>query len=212
VVADRKHGAPPPPTDSEVSHADWEGEDLSGQAHTRVAFSDVDLTDATDRGAVFTECTFRDCRFNGSSHTDAAFVNCTFSRCGFFDATFTDCKLVGSMFDRCTYDLLRCAGGDWSFVGLPGADLRRASFSRLRMREADLTRARCDGGRLLDVDLSGASLRGASFVRTDLRGSDLSALDPTATDVAGAIIDTDQAITIAEALGLDVRPYDDERA
>jgi uncharacterized protein YjbI with pentapeptide repeats len=211
-MSDREHGAAPPPTDSEVSHADWEGEDLSGREHTRVAFSDVDLTDATNRGAVFTECAFRDCRFNGSSHTDAAFVNCTFTRCRFFDVTFTNCKLVGSMFDRCTYDLLRCEGGDWSFVGLPGADLRKASFSRLRMREADLTGARCDGGRLRGVDLSGASLGRASFVRTDLRGSDLSSLDPATAEVGGAIIDTDQAITMAEALGLDVRPYEDEGA
>jgi fluoroquinolone resistance protein len=211
-MADRIYGAPPPPTDSEISNADWEGEDLSGQEHTRVAFSHVDLTDAADRGAVFTKCAFRDCRFNGSSHVDAAFVNCTFTRCSFFDTTFTNCKLVGSMFDRCTYELLRCEGGDWSFVGLPGADLRRASLKDLRMREADLTHARCDGGRLCDVDLSGASLHGASFVGTDLRGSDLSALNPLAAQLGGAIVDPDQAITIAEALGLDVRPAaDDER-
>jgi hypothetical protein len=44
--------------------ADWYGEDLSGQEHTRVAFSGVDLSETTDDGAVFTECTFRDCRFN----------------------------------------------------------------------------------------------------------------------------------------------------
>ena len=54
-------------TETEVRRADWYGEDLSGQEHTRVAFVGVDLTEATDDGAVFTECTFRDCRFNLSA-------------------------------------------------------------------------------------------------------------------------------------------------
>jgi fluoroquinolone resistance protein len=54
---------------AEVRGADWYGEDLSGQEHTRVAFSGVDLSESTDDGAVFTECTFRDCKFNLSRHT-----------------------------------------------------------------------------------------------------------------------------------------------
>jgi fluoroquinolone resistance protein len=49
-VADRRHGAPAPSTSSEIRGQDWEGEDLSGQAHTAVAFAEVDLTDASNRG------------------------------------------------------------------------------------------------------------------------------------------------------------------
>ena len=70
-----------PATESEVRQADWYGEDISGQEHTRVAFVALDLTEATGDGTVFTECTFRDCRFNLSRHTDAAFLNCTFTGC-----------------------------------------------------------------------------------------------------------------------------------
>ena len=122
-----RHGAA---TETEVRGADWYGEDLSGQEHTRVAFSGVDLSETTDDGAVFTECTFRDCRFNLSRHTEAAFLNCTFTGCSFFQAEFTDCKVTGSTFERCTFDLMAVVRGDWSFVGLPGADLRRASLHR----------------------------------------------------------------------------------
>jgi fluoroquinolone resistance protein len=57
-----------------------------------------------------------------------------------------------------TFGLFKVAGGDWSFVGLPGADLRNASISGVRMREADLTGARCQGATLQHVDLSGAWL------------------------------------------------------
>jgi uncharacterized protein YjbI with pentapeptide repeats len=204
-VAERRYGTPAPETRSTVSGADWSGEDISGQTHTAVLFVDLDLTEAENDGAVFNDCTFRRARFNLSVHANAAFVNCTFSNCNFFDARFTDCKLVGSMFDRCTFDVTKVVGGNWSLVGLPGADLRRATFSGVRMREADLTGVRCEGSSLRDVDLSGASLHGAKLTECDLRGSDLSALVPDEVELRGAIVTLDQAVVIAEALGLDVR-------
>jgi uncharacterized protein YjbI with pentapeptide repeats len=204
-VAERKHGAPAPKTESTVSGADWYGRDISGQSHARVLFVDLDLTEVENHGAVFDECTFRGARFNASVHDGAAFTNCTFINCTFYDARFTGCKLIGSMFDRCTYDVLQVVGGNWSFVGMPGADLRTASFRGVRMREADLTGARCQGSSLRDVDLSGASLHGADLSRCDLRGSDLSALEPGNVELRGAIITIDQTIVIAESLGLEVR-------
>nr|BFE87695.1 hypothetical protein GCM10020093_102960 [Planobispora longispora] len=109
------------------------------------------------------------------------------------------------MFDDCTFDLLKVDGGDWSFVGLPGAVLRGASFTGARMREADLTGARCEGATLREVDLSGAWLHRADLSRCDLRGSDLSSLDPLTTAIKDAVIDLRQAVTIATALGLQVR-------
>jgi uncharacterized protein YjbI with pentapeptide repeats len=193
-------------TATEIRQADWYGEDISGQEHPRVAFVGVDLTEVTDDGAVFTDCTFRDCRFNLSRHTDAAFVNCTFTGCSFFEASFTDCKLVGSRFERCSFDLLRVSGGDWSFVGLRGAVLAKASVVGARMREADLTGARCTQATLRDVDLSGAELHQADLSGADLRGSDLSALDPRTVELAGAQIDVAQAVVLVTAWGLTVRP------
>lgn len=207
-MADRKHGARGPATQGTVAGADWYGRDLSAETHTGVAFVDLDLTETTGRGASFTECTFRRARFNASAHDGAAFVNCTFASCTFFDTRFTDCKLVGSMFDKCTFELLRVVGGNWSMVGLPGADLRRASFAGVRMREADLAGARCEGASLRDVDLSGALLHAAKLSRCDLRGSDLSALEPGSVELAGAIVTVDQALVVAAALGLDIRADD----
>ena len=73
------------------------------------------------------------------------------------------------------------------------------------MREADLTGANCAEAVLTDTDLSGAQLHGASFVKADLRGSDLSTLDPSVTAVRDAVINAEQAIGIAQALGLQIR-------
>jgi uncharacterized protein YjbI with pentapeptide repeats len=109
------------------------------------------------------------------------------------------------MFDGTSFDLMKATGGDWSFVGLPGADLRKARFEHMRMREADLTGARLEGAVLRGVDLSGAWLAKADLSRCDLRGSDLSSLDPLTVQLKGALIDHHQATVIATNLGLDVR-------
>src|SRR4029450_7602547 len=103
---------------------DWYGEPLADRAYTRCTFTDVDLTEAHSRGTVFEECHFSLVRFNASRHTDSAFLRCTFQRATLFEATFTGCKLTGSTFDQCELRPLRITGGDWSFVGLAGADLR----------------------------------------------------------------------------------------
>ncbi len=193
-------------TDAEVRHQDWGGDELGQTTYTRVLFVEVDLSEAVTDGTVFDECTFRGVRFNVSKHRSSAFVNCTFSRCSFFDASFTGCKLVGSRFEECALDLLKVSGGDWSFVSLRGADLGRASFEGVRLREADLGGASAVNGTLTGLDLSGAVLYRADLSGCDLRGSDLSAVDPATTRLRGAIITVDQAVTLALAQGLDVRP------
>jgi fluoroquinolone resistance protein len=50
-----------------------------------------------------------------------------------------------------------------------------------------------------------AGMGGAKFGGCDLRGSDLSAVDPESAELRGAIVNVDQALVIAAALGLDVR-------
>ena len=74
------------------------------------------------------------------------------------------------------------------------------------MREADLTGARCEESTFRNVDLAATMLHRANFSGCDLRGSDLSSLDPTETEIRGAIVTIEQAVVIAEAFGLDIRP------
>lgn len=198
------HRPPVPDEGLVIRGEDWYGRDLSGQRFTRHTFYDTDWTEVVDDGGIFDECTFSGVRFNASRHTNAAFTNCTFKSCTFFDTRFEQCKAVGSLFQQSTFNLFSVTGGDWSFVGLPGADLRKAVFEGVRMREADLTAARLEGATLAGVDLSGAVLHGSKLTGADLRGSDLSALDPLTVELAGAKIDLEQAAVIATTLGFDV--------
>jgi uncharacterized protein YjbI with pentapeptide repeats len=180
---------------------DWWGEDLADRVYLRCRFADVDLTEATSHGARFEECQFFNVRFNSGRHADSAFLRCTFRKCNLFDTTWEGCKLVGSTFDDCDLRPMTVTAGDWSFVHLAGADLRTAVFRDVRMREAELTGANLTGAVLSRVDLSGAQLHKAKLLEADLRGSDLTALDPRTCETAGAIIDPDQAIVIARAIG-----------
>lgn len=204
-MSDRKHGEAAPATRTTISGADWYGRTLQREQFEGTLFVDLDLAEADNVGSVFNECTFRRARFNASTHHSAAFVNCTFVSCNFFDCRFTECKMVGSMFDGCDFDHMQVVAGDWAFVGMPGADLRRAAFTGARLREADLTGANCQRGSIRDVDLSGAWLHSADFSGCDLRGTELSALEPGTVRLKGAIITIDQTVAIAQALGLDVR-------
>ena len=49
--------------------------------------------------------------------------------------------MIGSRFEDCTWDIAKVEGGNWSFVSLVKADLHSASFTGVRLREADLTGA-----------------------------------------------------------------------
>ncbi|MFD1320385.1 pentapeptide repeat-containing protein [Micromonospora sonneratiae] len=184
---------------------DWYAEELIEVSYRGCEFHHVDLTEAVTRGAVFEECIFGNVRFNASRHTDSAFLRCVFKRCNLFEAEFLGCKLTGSQFEQSTLRPLKVIGGDWSFVALPGADLRGITIQGVRMREVDLTGANCADAVLSDVDLSGAQLHSAKFTRCDLRGSDLSALDPTTVELTDTIISVEQAIMVVQALGPQVR-------
>lgn len=201
-----------PPTTTSVRGEDWYARDLTGERHEQVLFVDVDLSECSADGAVFDECTFRGVRFNVARLTEVAFTNCTFVRCSWFDAELTGCKLTGSLFDGCDFGPVKVVRGDWSFVALPRADLRTVSFIGVRLREADLTGAQLDDGIVRDCDTSGVTWHRARLERCDLRGSDLSSLDPATVELAGARVTIDQAVQVAEALGLDVRPDDDRSA
>jgi fluoroquinolone resistance protein len=114
----------PPVEEQRFFRDDWYGEELAGRHYVRCDFHEVDFSEALTRNSVFTDCVFGNVRFNASRHTDSAFTGCAFKRCNFFDAEFTGCKLVGATFTECELRPLRVTGGDWSFAGLAGADLR----------------------------------------------------------------------------------------
>jgi fluoroquinolone resistance protein len=186
------------------SGEDWYGEEMVQRVYRGCTFTDVDLTEASTSRCTFEECHFRNVRFNASRHADSAFLRCVFARCNFFEAQFDGCKLTGSQFLDCDLRPLTITGGDWSFVAIVGGKLRGVQIRGTRMREADLSSADLSEAVLSNVDLSGARLEKAILTKADLRGSDLSALNPTVIRCEGALIDADQSVVLAKAMGFRV--------
>jgi fluoroquinolone resistance protein len=110
--------------------------------------------------------------------------------------------VLGSVFSSCSLRPLRVTGGDWSFVSLVDADLRGTVLAGVRLREADLRGADLTGATVSDCDLSAAVLDGSRWSGADLRGSDLAAFDPREVPLDGARIRAEQAVVLAQALGL----------
>ena len=99
------------------------------------------------------------------------------------------------MFDGCTFDITKVEGGNWSFVGLPGADLHSATFTGVSLREADLTGIRAAGGTLRDCDLTAAWLHLSDL--SGLRPARQPAppgIDPATVNLDRAIITSEQAV------------------
>ena len=119
----------PPATETEVRGADWYGEDLSGQEHTRVAFSGCRLT-----GVVFSGAALRDVRIT-EGRADLALLrmakarhlwiedtslrgadlygfegaDCAFLGCDLTDAALGDARLPGVLLHGSTVDAVRGA-------------------------------------------------------------------------------------------------------
>ena len=196
----------PPGQTSRRVDEDWYARELGEDVFSRVEFVDCDLTEVSSVGTTFSECAFRNVAFNVSRHSVSSFVNCTFTRCNFFDAAFVGCKVLGSAFDRCDFRLTRIDGGNWSLVRMRGAALSTAVFTGVRMIEADLSSALIQNGTLRDCDLKGTDWHGANLSGADLRGSDLSSLDPAVVQLKGALVTGQQAVVVAQLLGLVVEP------
>jgi fluoroquinolone resistance protein len=75
----------------------------------------------------------------------------------------------------------------------------------VRMREVDFVGANLTGAVLRDCDLSASWFHQTQLAGCDLRGSDLSVLHLDTARFASAVIDHDQAATVAAAFGFDVR-------
>lgn len=128
-MTERESGAPAPEIHTTITGEDWYGRDISGQEHANVLFVDLDMTEVSNRGGIFTECTFRRARFNVSLHEDAAFVNCTFEGCAFFGTRMRDADLAGA----------HCHGSSLRNVDLSGAWLHNIDFTECDLRGSDLS-------------------------------------------------------------------------
>lgn len=187
--------------DEDFAGVDWYGMELGDGRYVRCRFFDADLTEARTQNAIFEECDFSGARLNASRHRTSAFLRCTFSRASLFDATLDGCKLTGSEFASTRLRPLTVHGGDWSYVGLRGADLAGLDLSAVNLAYADLTEADLRKTVLRDANLDHARLELAELRGADLRGADLNAVETRTLDLRDVKVTMIQAIVLAQHRG-----------
>jgi fluoroquinolone resistance protein len=143
--------------------------------------------------------------FSGEDWYGEELVDRGYLRCRFVDVDLTEAVVRGSQFEECQFLNVR-------FNASRHAD---AAYLRCAFRHCNLFEAAFDGCKLVgssfhECDLRPLTVTGGdwSFVNlagADLRGSDLTSLDPRTCEIAGAVIDGDQAVVLALALGFTVR-------
>ena len=154
----------------------------------------------------------RNCRFSGtdfgrSDFVDIVFENCDFSNANFSEAglhrvEFRDCKLVGTTFSDCRF----------KNVLFEASAVNLASFFQNHLSNVRFSDCLAKGIYLYEcllklVEFSACELDTADFFGTSLRGIDISTstfekLNVSHESLQGCLVSSEQAVRVAEILGL----------
>jgi uncharacterized protein YjbI with pentapeptide repeats len=129
------------------------------------------------------------------------FVDCDFSNAewelpSLVDVTFERCRMTG-------FRILRGRGGRLAFEGCLGrylqmerCEFKEARFTGCQLVEASFVGCKLPGAVITGCDLTGSVMSGSRFPKADLRGSRLGGLRATWEELAGVILDPEQAMAI----------------
>lgn len=206
--------SPLKPPAREATRADL----LDADSCDDLVFTGLDLQAHELASRELTGCTFRSCKLQETRWTNSRLEDCRFERCDLtrmqpralraHDLHFADCKLMGvdwselGQFPRLSFT--DCVLDFASFVGL---GLRKTSFLRCKIGEANFFD--CD---LRDADFAGSDLRASILRGCKLAGADFSAatslcFDPAQNDARGAVIPIESAVLMALQCGLKVAGF-----
>jgi uncharacterized protein YjbI with pentapeptide repeats len=174
--------------------------DLSSQEAAHVSFVEALLSQVNMTKTQLEEVRLQDVRLNAcilvmanwykAAVYRAEFIGCRMTGFGagealFQDVVFQECQMNLAQLRFATFRSVRFERCDLSEADLVGADLSHVVLTHCSLRHADLSASKLDG-----VDLSTCNLDGARVGLSELRG---------------ATIDVKQALSLVEALGIEVK-------
>jgi len=172
--------------------ADLSGQDFTGARLAFVLWPQVDLHEATLKGAVLDKADLRKANLKSSNCIGARLGEADLRDASLIQADMEGVRLRGALLNRAKGQDINLTdadlrGADLSNMDLTqarlsGADLRGARLSGVCLRDADLT-----GARLPDVDLVDAILDGANFDQADVAGIRWGAASAIDADLRGAL-------------------------
>lgn len=158
-------------------------------------FTELNLTDAALKGAVFLDCKFTNCNLANVAMTNVVFRSVLFDNCNVMGINWIEVR----------------ANSDYGFIGckldyacFQSVDLRGMKFENCSIREADFTSANLSKSSFKNSTLSGTSFAHANLEKADFRGARNYFIDPKFSKLKEAKFSFPEAVALIEALGVEV--------
>lgn len=201
-----------------LSGAELEGVQFRGCEFPQTSLRGANLRDAQfidcklytdDQPADFRYAELRDVSFEGCDLTTARFERANayglkLNRCQAQGADFTSVDFGMAMSRNHTVIDFECKGSNLAYADFSGTYLPGASFRDTRLVHAVFQQCDLSNATLVDCELDNIEAQHLSLAGADLRGSRFNNVDPRRIDLTDAKIDADQALTLLQAMGIEV--------
>lgn len=187
-----------------------DGELLEDARVTQGDFSGQTIRQLDTQRSVIEGISFAGASLNSVRLRDVRFVRCDFSNAVMrgleaIRVEFVDCRLIGMKAIECRMEDVLLERCDSRYAQFNDGTARRSEFIDTQLQEADFRAVNMEHSRWVRSDLSRADLRDAKLMSADLRGAKIEGIVVFAPDVSGAIVSPDQAMGLAQLLGLVIR-------
>ena len=115
---------------------------------------------------------------------------------------FLGCRMTGVRLNEAGWQNVLVSGGDQRYAQFRFSTLQKSEFDGCDLEDADFYGADLRGCIFRRCNLRNAEMSKAKLVGADFRGSTIDGLRLAAEDVAGAIVDAAQALSLAPLLGI----------
>lgn len=185
--------------DGLVTNTAFSGLELAYEDAGETTFDTVLFRSCTFDGVDFSGCTFRDVRFRG-----CRFVRCIMDRAWLNRVDFQDCSAPGLSLVQARLASVALSSCDLSY-----ANVSETSIDQLFARDTRFVEAALQRARLKRVVFDGCDLTRIDVFGTPLSGIDVSTCAFVAPvfsadyrELRGAKVSAEQAVTLAELLGV----------
>lgn len=185
--------------DGLVTNTAFSGLELAYEDAGETTFDTVLFRSCTFDGVDFSGCTFRDVRFRG-----CRFVRCIMDRAWLNRVDFQDCSAPGLSLVQARLASVALSSCDLSY-----ANVSETSIDQLFARDTRFVEAALQRARLKRVVFDGCDLTRIDVFGTPLSGTDVSTcafaapvLSADYRELRGAKVSAEQAVTLAELLGV----------
>lgn len=181
-------------------------------------FEGLDFSVSPFIAGEYESCRFKNCIFLNTSLAGAEFTDCLFEGCNlgntnlakttFNGVRFENCKIQGVFFDDCNEFLFEAIfdGCQISYCSFVGRSLKKQSFKRCKLLEADFTGADLTEAVFENCDLAGTRFENTSLIKTDFRTAVNFSLDPSINKLKKARFSQSGLAGLLEKYELDIQP------